>query len=110
MFLLHEKAFVKDFIYAEICHDDDEVDPSIQKKIIINNLLQSLNMLSTHAANGHWLLSSNHSYYTNKYIQLDSSILNDTLLSIRYFNPIDIIFLIKIAEVYTIPNNYPKQN
>ena len=37
LFLLHKKAFVKDFICAEICHDDDEVDPSIQRKIIIDN-------------------------------------------------------------------------
>ena len=53
MFLLQKKAFVKDFIYAEICHDDDEVDPSIQRKIIIDNLLQNLNMLSTRATNGY---------------------------------------------------------
>ena len=101
LFLLHKKAFIKDFIYAEICHDDNEIDPSIQRKIIIDNLLQNLNMLSTRAANVYWLSSSSHSSYTNKFIQLDSSILNDTLLSIRYFNPIDIKFPIEIVEVYT---------
>ena len=101
MFLLHKKVFVKDFIYAEIRHDDDEVDPSIQRKIIIDNLLQNLNLLSTRAANGYWLSSSSHSCYTNKFIQVDSSILNDTLLSIKYFNPINIKFPIETVEVYT---------
>ena len=108
LFLLHKKAFVKDFIYAEICHDDDEVDPSIQRKIISDNLLQNLNMLSAHAANGYWLSSLSHSCYTNKFIQLVSSILNDTLLSIRYFNPIDIKFPIEIVEVYTNSEQLPQ--
>ena len=109
LFLLHKKAFVKDFIYAEICHDDDEVDPSIQRKIIIDNLLQNLNMLSsTHAANGYWLSSSSHSSYTNKFIQLDSSILNDTLLYIRYFIPTDVKFPIEIVEVYTNSEQLPQ--
>ena len=108
LFLLRKKAFIKDFIYAEICHDDDEVDPSIQRKIIIDNFLQNLNMLSTRAANGYWLSSSSHSSYTNKFIQLDSSVLNDTLLSIRYFNPIDIKFPIEIIEVYTNSKQLPQ--
>ena len=103
-----KKAFVKDFIYAAICHDDDEVDPLIQRKKIIDNLLQNLNMLSTHAANGYWLSSSSHSCYTNKFIQLDSSILNDTLLFINYFNPIDIKFPIEIVEVYTNSEQLPQ--
>ena len=107
IFLLHKKAFVKDFIYAEICHDDDEVDPSIQRKLIIDNLLQNLNTLSTRAANGYWLSSSSHSYYTNKFIQLDNSVLNDALLSIRYFNPIDIKFPIEVIEVYTDSDQLP---
>ena len=95
-------------MYAEICHDDDEVDPSIQRKIIIDNLLQNLNMLSTHAANRYWLSSSSHSCYTNKFIKLNSSILNDTLLSIRYFNPIDIKFPIEVVEVYTNMEQLPR--
>ena len=65
-------------------------------------------MLSTRAANGYWLSSSSHSSYTNKFIQLDSSILNDTLLSIRYFNPIDIKFPIEIVEVCTNSEQLPQ--
>ena len=65
-------------------------------------------MLSTRAANGYWLSSSSHSFYTNKFIQLDSSILNDTLLSIRYFSPIDIKFPIQIVELYKNSEQLPQ--